>query len=294
VSLPVAEMFLRDVAARFGAKVRAGKFRTRCPAHKDRLPSLSGTLNENGDRVLIHCFAGCDPEEITEAVGLKMADLFVRRGRGQPESPLRAARVSRPDRRQWAKDVLASKLPAFVADVLADPEARRLFPAAGSDDDLRRSLYRLATSLGFKSRKVAFRCGWRWERPPNREGDTVQATEAAKPQETAEADTSLGGSNGDVGQKRPFAALRRVQETGEGDSHSPVRYEVRRSRSVQHSFPAERRATTDGNDGAVCRGCSECGDAGVAGLYGLVRPGYWLCSRCWWSRGGWGGKPVCA
>lgn len=45
-----------------------------CPVHGDKNPSLSIKLAE--DRILIHCFAGCTAEEITQAVGLSVQDLF--------------------------------------------------------------------------------------------------------------------------------------------------------------------------------------------------------------------------
>ena len=46
-----------------------------CPSHEDKSPSL--TIKELPDgRVLIHCFAGCSPIEILNAVGLTMAELF--------------------------------------------------------------------------------------------------------------------------------------------------------------------------------------------------------------------------
>jgi len=52
-----------------------GKFVACCPAHDDRSPSL--TVKELPDgRILIHCFAGCSPLEIVNAVGLTMGDLF--------------------------------------------------------------------------------------------------------------------------------------------------------------------------------------------------------------------------
>jgi putative DNA primase/helicase len=45
----------------------------RCPAHDDRNPSLSVALRDG--RVLIHCFAGCTPEAVLQAVGLTWRDL---------------------------------------------------------------------------------------------------------------------------------------------------------------------------------------------------------------------------
>ena len=47
----------------------------RCPAHDDGGPSLSVKAVADG-RVLIHCFAGCDVEQVVDAVGLQLQDLF--------------------------------------------------------------------------------------------------------------------------------------------------------------------------------------------------------------------------
>ena len=46
-----------------------------CPAHDDRNPSLAIREVDDG-RTLIHCFAGCSPNEILEAVGLSFDDLY--------------------------------------------------------------------------------------------------------------------------------------------------------------------------------------------------------------------------
>src|SRR5215212_1716415 len=52
-----------------------------CPAHDDRnSPSLSLKV-ENG-KLLLHCFAGCQPEDIVSEIGLEMKDLFVEGGGG--------------------------------------------------------------------------------------------------------------------------------------------------------------------------------------------------------------------
>lgn len=47
----------------------------RCPAHEDKKPSLSISRSVGG-KVLLHCHAGCTPEEIVHAVGLNMSDLY--------------------------------------------------------------------------------------------------------------------------------------------------------------------------------------------------------------------------
>lgn len=47
----------------------------RCPAHEDRLPSLSVKEGDDGT-ALVHCFAGCTIEEVCDALGLAVRDLF--------------------------------------------------------------------------------------------------------------------------------------------------------------------------------------------------------------------------
>lgn len=51
-----------------------------CPAHEDRHPSLSVREASDG-RVLIHCFAGCDPASVCASIGMDLSELF-------PESDL--------------------------------------------------------------------------------------------------------------------------------------------------------------------------------------------------------------
>jgi len=59
----------------------------KCSAHDDKSPSLA--IREVDDRVLIHCFAGCSPQEIVSVVGLDLSDLF-------PESREPHISLSRP------------------------------------------------------------------------------------------------------------------------------------------------------------------------------------------------------
>lgn len=54
---------------------RGNRYSAICPAHDDRNPSLS--ITDDGDKLLIHCFAGCSTEDILNAVGMDMKDLFV-------------------------------------------------------------------------------------------------------------------------------------------------------------------------------------------------------------------------
>ena len=54
-----------------------GKWMACCPAHNDKSPSLA--VSEGDDRVLVHCFAGCETTDVTAAIGLNVADLFYKK-----------------------------------------------------------------------------------------------------------------------------------------------------------------------------------------------------------------------
>jgi hypothetical protein len=57
-------------------RTSGGGFMARCPAHNDRIPSLSVGLSRRGGGVLIHCFAGCCTEDVLAALGLTYSDLY--------------------------------------------------------------------------------------------------------------------------------------------------------------------------------------------------------------------------
>lgn len=69
-----------------------GKWLARCPAHDDRSPSLA--IREVDDRILIHCFAGCDVSSILQTVGLQMIDLFPDQCANQQRSKPRFTKFS--------------------------------------------------------------------------------------------------------------------------------------------------------------------------------------------------------
>jgi hypothetical protein len=70
-------------------KVDAG-WTARCPAHRDKNPSLSIRLGEQG-QILLKCFAGCSHEAIVQAVGMSVAELF-------PTTPTSASKRSQHQR----------------------------------------------------------------------------------------------------------------------------------------------------------------------------------------------------
>ncbi len=69
--MTTAELLSRLDGVRFRG---LGKWSARCPAHEDKLPSLS--LCEGDRGILLHCFSGCRVEEICAALNLRIPDLF--------------------------------------------------------------------------------------------------------------------------------------------------------------------------------------------------------------------------
>jgi len=56
-------------------KRSAAGFIARCPAHDDKNPSLS-IIEASDGKILLKCFAGCSTEEICNAIGIQVSDLF--------------------------------------------------------------------------------------------------------------------------------------------------------------------------------------------------------------------------
>lgn len=91
-------MAIDDLLGRLDKVKRTGEGRwsARCPAHKDKGPSLSVRELDDG-RVLLHCFAGCAAADVVRAAGLKLDDLFPPRQRFDGE------RQTAPrERRPWS------------------------------------------------------------------------------------------------------------------------------------------------------------------------------------------------
>lgn len=57
----------------------------RCPAHDDRIPSLS--ITDGGDRILLTCHANCATQDVVEALGLSWKDLFYDGEAPPPQEP---------------------------------------------------------------------------------------------------------------------------------------------------------------------------------------------------------------
>lgn len=68
-------MQLDDVLGRLErVQKRGANYVARCPAHQDREPSLS--VREGDDRLLLFCHAGCDQDDVLDAIGLDWRDII--------------------------------------------------------------------------------------------------------------------------------------------------------------------------------------------------------------------------
>lgn len=53
---------------------RNGSWTACCPAHDDKSPSLA--IREEGGKILLHCFGGCEVSAVVGALSMEMTDLF--------------------------------------------------------------------------------------------------------------------------------------------------------------------------------------------------------------------------
>jgi hypothetical protein len=89
---------------------------SRCPAHDDSSPSLS--IRSTGDgRVLLHCFGGCEVEEILECMSLSFSALF------DAPSPHNQPRVARGWSARELLELIAHE--AIVAVLLTQDGLKR-------------------------------------------------------------------------------------------------------------------------------------------------------------------------
>ena len=131
-----------------------GKWSARCPAHEDRNPSLSVREGERG--LLVRCWAGCELQKITEALGLRISDLFfgaVVTRQAQREIVLRrdADRCAR-EQAQHERGLEIDRAREAEQLVLA---ARAIDISPWPDDALNRALNQLADAYGVLEREEA-------------------------------------------------------------------------------------------------------------------------------------------
>ncbi len=143
-------------------------WQVRCPAHTDKRPSLSVDVGENG-KVLVHCHAGCTPEDIAAKLGLRLKDLMPADGnktvgpvatydyKDQADRvvfrvvrfPPKEFRQCRPDGKGgWKWNLRGVKRVLYrLPELLAAPAEEPVFIAEGEKDcDRLRSLGLVATT----------------------------------------------------------------------------------------------------------------------------------------------------
>jgi hypothetical protein len=64
-----------------GVRKSGGGWAAYCPAHDDRKASLSISEDDASTKILVHCHAGCQPEEVCRALGIEIGDLFLKEDR---------------------------------------------------------------------------------------------------------------------------------------------------------------------------------------------------------------------
>lgn len=95
------------------AKRNGSGWMARCPAHDDGRASLSVAVGDDG-RALVHCHAGCTPEAIVSAMGLRLADLMPGRDRRPCPSPRAATTAKKSGRRKSDSTVYATAQDAIA------------------------------------------------------------------------------------------------------------------------------------------------------------------------------------
>lgn len=99
-----------------GVQKSGAGWRARCPACEGKSRKLS--IAEVDNRVLLHCFAGCQAIEVLQAVGLTWADIMP--PRHWPESPEERRRARRAIREcGWVSALSVLALEAKVALIAA-------------------------------------------------------------------------------------------------------------------------------------------------------------------------------
>jgi hypothetical protein len=128
--------------------VGAGQWRSRCPGHEDRNPSLS--IKEEADgKVLIHCFAGCAFGDILAPLGITAADLRVGEAPSRPPGktsakPKRNGAAERTGRAYATPEAAI----AFFIKEFGEPTEHWTYHRANGDEFMR--VYRFDLDDGSK------------------------------------------------------------------------------------------------------------------------------------------------
>lgn len=119
---------LNTVLSRLDKVQRIGndRYKAVCPAHDDRSPSLA--IKDDGGRLLLHCFGGCETLDVLGAIGLDFADIM----------PDKSMSNFKKDRKPfYAMDILSIiKLEATLTYIYASDMAKGLILTSNDKDRL--------------------------------------------------------------------------------------------------------------------------------------------------------------
>lgn len=110
-----------------GVRKTGDRYEARCPAHKDRSPSLSLSRGDDG-RVLIHCHAGCQTKDVLAGVGMEFRDLFP--GALSQEQRLAYRRAALEKERKFERLIVeVAENTSTAGELLSDEDIQRLSEA---------------------------------------------------------------------------------------------------------------------------------------------------------------------
>lgn len=142
----------QSLISKLKASKHGNQWLAKCPAHDDRQASLSVSQANDGT-ILLNCFAGCAAERVVEAVGLKMADLFI--PKEKKETPPKREIVATYDYRDEQGTLLFQAVrfnPKGFSQRQPDGQGGWMYNLRG----VRRVLYRLPDLLReLKTRSIA-------------------------------------------------------------------------------------------------------------------------------------------
>ncbi len=97
---------IQNVVSQLNARrLRVGEYRARCPVHQGR-SNTSLSITDGGDRVLVHCHAGCSLDQILAALGMKSAAELFDSVKSKPDPVLQRQRDALAGLRKWREDEL--------------------------------------------------------------------------------------------------------------------------------------------------------------------------------------------
>ncbi len=123
-----------------------GRWMACCPGHDDQSPSLSVKEEADG-HTLIHCFAGCSPEEIMGSMGLQMSDLFPEKdAHSFNDDPHKNQSQKRETRLEEEKNNLEFRLMNYISMI---KNGHRFSPK--EDEENRQNFNRLQQIKGYSA-----------------------------------------------------------------------------------------------------------------------------------------------